>query len=181
MSRRRTGLWIALAALLSLGGCATSRVPEAIREDAPTSPTVASVQQQPETFLGQSVRWGGTILAVHNGPDRTGIEILARPLGRDGEPDQAASGLGRFVVEMAGFKDPAEYPEGRLLTAVGTVTRVEQRDVGDYPYPYPVVTAMAWYLWPEPPPVYDLYPPFAYPWYRPWYGPWYDPWYGPWY
>jgi outer membrane lipoprotein len=89
--------------------------------------------------------------------------------------------LGRFIVELAGFKDPTEYPKARRLTVVGPVTRIETRNVGDYPYPYPVVTGDVRYLWPSPPPLDDTVPPFAYPWYRPWYGPGFGPWYGPWY
>lgn len=178
---RRRSLWLPVAALVGLGGCAASRVPEAVRDPALPSPAVTEVQQRPERFLGQRLRWGGSILDVHNARETTLIEILARPLGRSGEPDDTAAGLGRFIVELPGFKDPAEYPKQRRLTVVGPLARVETRDVGEYPYPYPVVTGDVWYLWPRPPPVYDGVPPFAYPWYRPWYGPGFGPWYGPWY
>ncbi|WP_245969590.1 Slp family lipoprotein [Thiocapsa rosea] len=178
MSRLRR-LRIAGLALLVLGGCATGRVPEAIRDSALPSPAVTEVQQRPETFIGQRVRWGGNILNVHNAPDSTRIEILARTLNRSGEPD-AARGQGRFIVELPGFKDPAEYPKQRRLTVVGPLVRIETRDVGEYPYPYPVVAGDVWYLWPDPPTVATP-SPYDYPWYRPWYGPWYGPWSGPWY
>lgn len=179
MTRRRT-LRIAVVALLVLGGCATGRVPEAIRDPALPSPAVTEVQQRPETFIGQRVRWGGSILNVHNAPDSTRIEILARTLNRSGEPDDDARGQGRFIVELPGFKDPAEYPKQRRLTVVGPLVRLETRDVGEYPYPYPVVAGDVWYLWPDPPTVAAPLP-YDYPWYRPWYGPWYGPWSGPWY
>jgi hypothetical protein len=97
---------IPFAALLVLGGCATSRVPEAIRDPALPSPAVTEVQQRPETFIGQRVRWGGSILDVHNAREATRIEILARPLNGSGEPEDTARGLGRFIVELPGFKDP---------------------------------------------------------------------------
>ena len=171
---------MAVVALLLLGGCATSQVPEGIRDSALPSPAVAEVQQQPATFIGRRVRWGGSILNVHNARETTSIEILARPLNGSGEPDDTAGGLGRFIVELPGFKDPAEYPKERRLTVVGPLARMETRDVGDYPYPYPVVTGETWYLWPNPPS--DVTPwPYDYPWYRPWYGPWLGPWSGPWY
>lgn len=174
---RTLRLYRSLAALPWLAACATSGVPEAIRDADRPSPTVASVQRQPEAFLGQQVRWGGSILAVHNGPQSTLIEVLGRPLDSQGEPDADGDGLGRFLVEVAGFKDPAEYPEGRRLSVAGPLLRVETRDVGEFPYPYPVVAATALHLWPEPPVWTRPPPPFAYPWYRPWWGPWYDPWY----
>ncbi|SDW25298.1 outer membrane lipoprotein [Thiocapsa roseopersicina] len=180
LMHRLRSLRLPIIALLVLGGCATSRVPEAIRDPALPSPAVTEVQQRPETFIGQRVRWGGSILDVHNARETTRIEILAKPLNSSGEPDDTSRGLGRFIVELPGFKDPAEYPKQRRLTVVGPLARMETRDVGDYPYPYPVITADAWYLWPNPPPVAPV-SPYDYPWYRPWYGPWYGPWSGPWY
>ena len=173
-------LRLPILALLLLGGCATSRVPEAIRDPVLPSPAVTEAQQRPENFIGQRVRWGGSILDVHNTRETTRIEILARPLNSSGEPDDRSRGAGRFIVEMPGFKDPTEYPKQRRLTVVGPLDRMETRDVGDYPYPYPVVAADVWYLWPNPPPVAPA-SPYDYPWYRPWYGPWYGPWSGPWY
>jgi outer membrane lipoprotein len=155
---------------LALLGCATD-VPKTIRDPSTTPVDVAQVQAQPGRHLGQRVRWGGTIIAVHNKEGTTEIEVLARPLGRDGEPAADASSLGRFFAEAGGFLDPAEYPKDRELTVVGIITGVETRPVGDYPYTYPVVRVESRLLWPEqPPPAYPAYP---------WPGPWYDPWYGP--
>jgi outer membrane lipoprotein len=171
-----------LPVLLLLAGCATSRVPEAIRESPPRPVAVAAAQRSPNDFLGHRVRWGGTIIAVHNRERTTEIEVLSRPLGADGEPREEEPGEGRFIVLLEGFADPADYPKKRLLTAAGTLVRVETRPVGEYPYPYPVVTAGSLYLWPEPPPPP---PPWYYadPWYSPWYRPWrpWYPWYDPWY
>ena len=140
---------------------------------------VVQVQAQPERHLGQRVRWGGTILAVINRERTTEIEVLARPLGRDGAPAFESSGQGRFIVEVTGFLDPAEYPKDRELTVVGVITGHQTRPVGDYPYVYPIVRAETRHLWPEQPPP-AVYGP-AYPWSGPWFGPWYDPWYGPFY
>jgi outer membrane lipoprotein len=172
---------IGLAALLLMGGCASNRVPDAIRNQGLPSPSIAQVQAQPNAFMGQTVRWGGSILAVNNGRTTTEIEILAKPLRRSGEPEGSASGTGRFILEVDGFKDPADYPKDRALSVVGPITRIQTRDVGEYPYHYPVVSGGTWYLWPEIPRTYSVPPPIGYPWYGPWYAPWYGPWYGPWY
>jgi outer membrane lipoprotein len=156
----------------------------------PPSPRLPSARfNNNPTYLSRTARaLGREILAVHNARTTTEIEILAAPLGSDGKPQEGESGLGRFIVELAGFKDPAEFPEERRLTVVGALTGVVTRNVGDYPYRYPVVAGDVWYLWPNPPP--DRYASRFYdPWYRPWYGPWYGPrygpgfgpWYGPWY
>jgi outer membrane lipoprotein len=180
-SSRHGRRWLVGAALLVVHGCATSPVPQAIRDQAQPSPTVAEVQQRPESLLGQRVRWGGTILAVRNTSKTTEIEILGRPLDRNGKPDEGKAGLGRFIVELSGFEDPAELPKERRFTVVGPLTRVETRNIGDYPYLYPVVAGDVRHLWPNPPPASSMGPPFYDPWFHPWYGPWYGRWYDPWY
>ena len=179
-----------LPAGLLLAGCAAD-VPLMIRTPPPQPVSIAEVQRSPEAFIGRNVRWGGTILEVDNRERSTLIIVLARPLDDDGEPRDDADPLGRFIAEIAGFVDPAELPEGRRLTVVGPITEIQKRDVGEYPYRYPVVAATSRWLWPEDVPVsaYRGYPyadPFFSPWYGwygygPWYGPGYGPWYRPWY
>lgn len=177
---RRTGFGavasgLALALVGTLAGCAGT-IPEPIRNTGATTPVdVSQVQADPSRHIGQRVRWGGTIIAVINRERATQIEVLAQALDRDGEPRSGSSAQGRFIAEIAGFVDPAEYPKDRKLTVVGVLTGVETRAVGEYPYVYPVVAAEARYLWPEP----QLAPAYPYP--GPWFGPWYDPWWGPWY
>nr|WP_242467413.1 Slp family lipoprotein [Thiocapsa imhoffii] len=162
---------------LTLGACAHTRVPEAVRDPKLPSPAIAAVQQDPAAFVGQSVRWGGTILAVHNEPNQTQIEILARPLHRDGRPHDTDRILGRFLVIFAGFKDPATFPTHHRLTVVGPLQGIAIRDVGEFPYHYPLVEAQAWFLWPPPIPRNALPPVYADPWFNPW--PWAGPWPGP--
>ena len=176
----------ALAAISAMAGCA-SPVPAGIRTPAPRPLTVQAARQAPEEHIGERVRWGGSILEVINLPDSTEIEVLARPLRDGGEPVADADAQGRFIVRVGRFVDPAEYPRDRLLTAAGVLSETLTRDVGRYPYLYPVLSASTLYLWPEQEPEIYPYGTFGYygygPWYRPWYGPWrpwYDPWYGPW-
>ncbi|MBK5964417.1 hypothetical protein CCR95_10050 [Thiocystis minor] len=172
---------LSLTAMLGLlVGCA-SGVPQAIREDALGSPSLAEVQEQPERHRGRRIRWGGSILKVRNLAQTTEIEVLARPLNRFGEPDASAGSLGRFLIEIAGFRDPVEYPAERLLTVAGSVARVENRPVGDFPYRYPVVDGATLHLWPQPIalPPYPAPYPYPYPWYDPWLGSHRDPWFDP--
>lgn len=177
----------ALSLLVLAGGCATTSLPPEIRE--PPSPDLSLVQVQaaPAKYAGQAVRWGGTVLEVRNLPQITEIEILSRPLAERGAPRTEGSGQGRFVAQISGFLDPAEYPTGRRITVAGTVAGVETRRVGDYPYRYPVVRVKTHRIWVDPPP--DPYW-HRYPYYDPWFYPWswrypypWHPWYpgGPYY
>jgi outer membrane lipoprotein len=175
--------WPLVLLAVALAGCNAS-VPRTIR-DAPTAAlTVTQVQQAPDRAIGQRVRWGGSIISVDNLEDSTQIEVLARTLNADGEPQADAQGQGRFIAELPGFVDPVEYPEDRLLTVVGPITGLITRDVGEYPYRYPVLAVTSRYLWPEPASYsYDPYRWHGWYGYRPWYGaagPWFGPAYGPW-
>ncbi len=174
--RKVVGALVILTVVLS--GCATTgHLPELIGK-APEHPIdVSEVQQDPQRFLGNPVRWGGTIIGVENLKNATRIEILSRPLSKSGKPDLEQPGQGRFLAELKGFVDPANYPEGRLLTVAGKIAGVVKRPIGNYPYTYPVVTAEAQYLWPKP--VTKVYPAYPYPYYDPFYDPFFDPWY-PW-
>jgi outer membrane lipoprotein len=165
-------------------------VPQEIRTAPARNLGVAQVQQSPAISIGQSVRWGGTIVATQNLADATEIEVLSRPLDHEGEPRLGSRGEGRFIARFAGFLDPAEYAKDRELTVVGAILRIDTRKVGSYPYPYPVVAAQSRYLWPQREQV--LLYPYPDPWYGPGWGPWpgawgpwpyapgFRPWWGPW-
>jgi len=184
----RPRLALPIAAMALLLGCA-GHVPDDIRSPAPAPLTVSEARRATERHVGTPVRWGGSILGVENAADTTDVEILARPLNATGEPRMDATPQGRFIARFHGFLDPAEYPRQRLLTISGVLVGTQTRDVGEYPYRYPVVRATGKHLWPAPesfgPGPGDWGPWYPAPWYSPWYGtgrgPWWGPGFGPWY
>jgi outer membrane lipoprotein len=175
----RSHVLCAVAAVL-LGGCA-SVVPPAIRSAPPGNVQIAQVREQPPQYRGAVVRWGGNIVSTRNERDHTVIEVVARDLDGDGRPLEEDKSLGRFLVNVGGFLDPAIYKPERELTVHGRIEGVVERAIGEYRYAYPVVQADDVYLWkPRPPPQthprYPYYDPFFYdPWY-PWGWPYYRPW-----
>ena len=170
---------LALVATALLGACA-ARLPAPLREAPVVRFTPIEVQQDPGRTLGQRVRWGGSIIAVINQERGTLVEVLARPLDREGRPREDAAAEGRFIARLAGFVDPEELPVQRSLTVAGRVVDLETRPVGEYPYLYPVVDVDARHLWAPRPVVVD-YPwgPPGWPWYDPWWGPPHGPWWRP--
>lgn len=166
-----------LGAVLALlfAGCATV-VPPAIREPIAGVPSVSAVRGDAGAYLGRRVRWGGTIAALENRKNATWIEVVSRPLHKDGRPEDSDVTEGRFIAQIKGFLDPAVYAQGRDLTVTGTLSGSVRKDIGQYPYLFPTVAVSHYYLW-EPAPAYQPSywgPP---PW---WYNPWYpSPWYGP--
>ncbi len=169
---------ICLATLiLFLTGCATmGDVPKLIETKPAEEISVTWVQENPQTYIGKQVRWGGAIIGVKNFKQHTVVELFSRKLSAKGKPAYRGPSEGRFMVTVQGFIDPEEYPKERLMTVTGMISKVVEKKVGDYPYVYPMVEAEAYHLWSGK--LGDPYPyhnrPFYYdPWYAPWPYPWY--------
>jgi outer membrane lipoprotein len=134
---------LAIAAL-ALAGCATA--PRPLQgEFIATSPEQASAASR----SGDRVRWGGQIVATETRPDRTCLEMLAKPLMENARPRGADVSDGRFFACRSGFYDPALFAPGREVTVTGVVEGFEERPIGDYMYRYPRVAVDVLYLWPE--------------------------------
>ena len=132
--------------LLLVSACASRPTFNASGVDRSLTPQ--SVASRPQVATGRSVLWGGIILNTSNLKDSTQIEILAYPLDADGRPLTDSSPLGRFILDQAGYLEPATYAEGRQLTAVGTVSDTRAGQAGESGYNTPVITARQLYLWP---------------------------------
>lgn len=127
-----------------LAGCAT--VPTPLTGDySPISPTM--VRQQ-HAGIGQTVRWGGSIINVNPYEQRTCLEILHRPLDGSARPRDTDGNQGRFIACKAGFLDPAAFDAGRDVTVIGRITGVQTGKIGEYEYHYPRLDAGTVYLWP---------------------------------
>lgn len=169
VGRQLQCLWVVAA--VTVGACATA--PKTIRTPVAGPPVLAAVQNI-DRYVGERVRWGGTIVEVENQRTETWLQVVARRLRRDGRPIDSSTTTGRFMAVVPGFLEPEEYQRGRDTTVVGTLTKGVTRNIGEYPYKFPVVQVDDLYLW-EPLPEFDPYFHAPYFW-----GPFYDPWYDPW-
>ncbi len=171
--------YMSIFAVALLAGCA-SVVPEAIRSAAPGDTQIAQVREQPGQFRDAVVRWGGNIVSTRNERDHTVLEIVARHLDQEGRPIGEDHSLGRFLVKVQGFLDPAIYKAEREVTVRGRIEGVVEQAIGDYRYTYPLVRSENIYLWKPLPPPHPRYPYYYDPFfYDPWY-PWGTPYYRPW-
>jgi outer membrane lipoprotein len=155
-----------------LAACASG--PRPVGGPIEGSPDLRRVLSDPEAFRGQRVRWGGVIVSVQNQPKDSVVEVVARELDDDGKPQSDEEG-GRFLAEVPGFLDPEVYAPGRLFTVTGMLDRPVTRNIGDYPYHYPVVKADKQHLWKREtvrPTRGYYYDPFWDPWYPYYYRPW---------
>ena len=141
-----------LAAMVFLSACA-SNVPVEIQQDVTGGASVNAVLTDFSRYEGQKVRWGGTIVGVENKVSDTWVEIVGRELGSYGRPKRGDQSLGRFLVRVEGFLEPAIYRPDRELTIYGTVESRLVRQINEHPYTYPLIKAQTHYLWDE----YDRY------------------------
>ena len=136
---------VLLVALL-LSACAST--PAFNTEGVDRSLTPRDVAASPQLAAGKRVQWGGIILSTTHLKDSTQVEVLAYPLDANARPQSDDNSLGRFILERAGYLEPATYAEGRLITAVGPVTGTRAGQIGDADYTYPLISARQLILWP---------------------------------
>jgi outer membrane lipoprotein len=134
-----------LTIIILLAGCASTPVFDVTQVDNSLIPK--NVAAEPSAYLGKSVLWGGIILDTKNLSDSTQVEVLAYPLSRDQRPQSNNRPLGRFLINQAGFLDPAIYAQGQKLTVLGSVDNNQQGKVGESSYTYPVINAEQLQLW----------------------------------
>lgn len=165
--RHPVSLWkpaLALAAILTLGACATVPKP-LVGEYAPLTPAQAARGGTG----GSVVRWGGEIIKTEPEANQTCFYVLSRPLDTSARPKAGnSSSQGRFVACHDGFYDPEVFTKGREVTFTGSTHGIITRKVGDYDYAYPRLVADTVYLWAKRPNVVRYDSPF----YR-------DPFWGP--
>jgi len=140
-----------------------------VKRDIPFSEALKA----PDAFKGESVVWGGVIIETIARPDDTLMIVRQTELDFQKQPKDLDMSLGRFIIRYQGFLDPAIYSKDREVTAVGKIAGKEERSIGDYRYPYPVIDAQGLRLWEkrvEYPYSYNPWLWGPYPWYaRPWY------------
>ncbi|MCK9263902.1 MAG: Slp family lipoprotein [Deltaproteobacteria bacterium] len=177
-TRRFLAIALLFSTLLLTSSCASSLCRD-LREGVDESVMLPLVIGNPQAYEGCRVLWGGTILDTNPQREGTMIEILERPLGSGCEPMEGDATGGRFLAVSERFLDPAVYSRGRKVTVVGMINGIEFRTIGEYEYPYPVVSMTNHVLWPHRERGYREYYsyPATYPYYP--YYPFYDPFYRP--
>lgn len=127
---------------VALAGCTSiAMVPET------ASPTVRDLQQTPPQSA-TPVTWGGTIADVRNtASGGTVIEVVSRPLKRNGRPLRNDVTSGRFLAEVDAFLDPLIVVAGRDVTVSGAVDELREGRIGEAAYRFPVVNVSDYRYW----------------------------------
>ena len=131
--------------VLLLAGCAATPPELQTTAEEALLPFESATETLP---AGQPIRWGGEVVRVNNLQEGSVIETVQFPLNTSGRPIRSDQSGGRFRIQVSGFIDPAIYTPGRLVTAIGGFSELEQGHVGDQPYTFPVLEARHVHLWP---------------------------------
>ena len=132
--------------LLLLGGCAPVFPKEAL-DRVDRRVTFKELQKDPEKFLGTWVMIAGVIISTKTTKDGSSLEILQKPMDRDGEPLDTDETEGRFIAQTDQFLDETVYHKGRLITVIGAVAGKKKMPIDEILYQYPLLTAKALHLW----------------------------------
>lgn len=168
---QRAGILAFSLVLLVSTGCATKPIAKQYRQKADAEDvTFPMVLQNPETYVGDVVLWGGVIIETKNVKNGTDITVLETPLKGSERPKGRSYSRGRFIAHSSKLLDPEIYRNGRKITLAGVVRGKETLPLGETSYTYPVVSVKQLYLW-EPRPNYAY--PYSY------WGPYGAPYWGP--
>jgi hypothetical protein len=111
--------WFLLLSLILLSGCAHV-ISKDLRTKSDLSLTLSQVRQNPESFKGKWVVWGGEIIeTVNQREGTTQIEVFQRPLGWRGEPKETTASEGRFLILADQYLDPYVFRRGKKITVAG--------------------------------------------------------------
>jgi len=132
--------------LIVLAGCSTTQKTTKAQvsyEKIPFSQILAS----PDTYKGRTVRLGGVIIGTENREEETILEILEKPLSRQGRPKSGDVSGGRFMVVFGGFLDEAIYRPDRNVTIIGEIIGIKTAAIGELDYHYPLLSGRDIRLW----------------------------------
>ena len=139
-------LTAALSLLLVAAACAPP-FPKELMARVDRRLPVADLMKEPDQYRGQMVMLGGVIAETKNLQAGTQIEVVQKPLDREGRPEQTDETRGRFLVLSPQFYDAAVFHRGRLITVVGEVAGQRIQPLGEIEYRYLLIQASAVHLW----------------------------------
>ncbi len=142
-----------LLSFLFILGCATDRaISPDLRAKMGSSITFKEVAQNPDTYKGKMVIWGGEIIQTLPQDDGTIlVEVLEWPLGWRGKPKRTVEFHGKFLVFSKEPLDLSLYKRGTEITVAGEIEGSmpgeKVKSVGDSTYRYPLLLSKEIHLW----------------------------------
>ena len=147
-SPKRSYFLFCVLLLITVVGC-TSPITRTLRQEATPGVTFPMVFTSPDSFQGDTVIWGGSIIRTINTKDGTSICILQIPLDVRDKPEGIETSQGRFIAVTDRQLDPLVYAKGMMVTVAGKLNgkkKVVNKRTG-VSYTYPLVQIEQLHLW----------------------------------
>jgi outer membrane lipoprotein len=136
-----------IIATLLLTSCAVEPVFD--MQDVDSSIAPQNVESNFSSVHGKTTIWGGLILSGKNLVDHTQLEVLAYPIDERGIPNRSGIPQGRFFARQNGYLEISEYNQGRYVTVVGPIEKLQGGKIDETDYQYPVIDVEQIHLWPK--------------------------------
>jgi outer membrane lipoprotein len=140
------GLLFISLLLVVISGC-VSPISREVRKEANENLEFTKVLQNPLSFRGVVVIWGGVIIKVVNHPGGSDLFLWETPLDLSGRPKGREYSEGEFIAKTSQSLDPQIYTSGRKISVAGEVTGEELGSYNNAPYIYPVIKIRESHLW----------------------------------
>lgn len=134
-------------AIFLLTACAVEPIFDMQNVDSSIAPQ--TVESNFDSVHGKTTIWGGLILSGKNLSDHTQLEVLAYPIDKRGIPDRSGKPQGRFFARQEGYLEISEYSQGRYITVVGPIDKLQAGKIDETDYQYPVIDVEQIHLWPK--------------------------------
>ena len=117
-----------------------------VKAEADSSLTLSKVIENPKTYLGSIVIWGGIVSTVSRGPEGTRLLVMQTPQDSRAFP-QTRVAEGEFIARTPESLDPRVYRSGLAITLAGEIEGVEEKNLGFMEYPRPVLRIIQVHPW----------------------------------
>lgn len=141
----RDTVFLLVALLLLLSGCAGRNVQDLSMVDSSATPDLVS--KNFSAYQERTVQWGGLIVGLVADQSPVLLDILSYPLDGYGNPDESYSATGRFFVELPSSLEQRGYRVGRFVSVVGSIEREVLVTTGEVAKRLPVLGQAGIYLW----------------------------------
>jgi outer membrane lipoprotein len=139
-----------IAGMSFLAVACTAPLSPEVREKLDLNLAFATVQADPDRYLGQSLLLGGSVVALHSNSEESYLEVQRWELNRWGEPLDLADAGDRFLVRSPKLLDSDRYTPGRLVTLGGTVSGTVNAGNEDHDERILLFELLDIYLWDTP-------------------------------
>ena len=134
--------------LAGLTGCMQPVISKEVMETVNRNLPFSVVIDNPRSYIGAIVLWGGVIERFIPGPEETRLLVIQCPLDAKQRP-QTDTTFGEFVAHTPQSLEPLIFRRGMVITLAGEIDGVQEKELGPEEVPRPLVRVIEIHPWTE--------------------------------